>query len=206
MSVIQPQQSRSERTLERILDACDLLLTEKNFDQISMQQIASRAKVSVGNLYNRFDDKEALVNYVVERYQLRLLDQLKSQLDSVAADAGLEEKLTVMAAAITEAVSGLRPVLAALISRQSAQQSLSTQQMQNSDVLIETSARWLMQGMPYVEDEAMIERYRFAVASMAYCIQFELLLGTPGRMFGDKFLSMLADQALDYLKTCQEET
>jgi AcrR family transcriptional regulator len=54
VSVNAPLQARSQETLNRIEAACQALLEEKSFKQISMNTIAKRAGISLGNLYNRF--------------------------------------------------------------------------------------------------------------------------------------------------------
>lgn len=62
------QQERSQKTLERILDATEELLAEDTFDQITVQQIVKRARSSVGSFYGRFPDKRALLHTVHERF------------------------------------------------------------------------------------------------------------------------------------------
>ena len=88
-----PKQARSQETLEKIMRACDALLTEKTIEQISMQEIAKEAGVSVGNLYNRFKDRDALIKHVIARHQLAfrqsLVDQLKEE------SMTLEERLNM---------------------------------------------------------------------------------------------------------------
>ena len=65
-----PQQQRSCFTLERITEATRALLAEKNFDAVTMTEIADKAGISVGNLYNRFRGKDALLNHVLDQLQL----------------------------------------------------------------------------------------------------------------------------------------
>jgi AcrR family transcriptional regulator len=63
-----PVQDRSQRTLERILDATELLLDNRPFDKVSVSEIAKEAKASVGSFYARFDGKAALLYALHERY------------------------------------------------------------------------------------------------------------------------------------------
>lgn len=62
-----PQQVRSQATLDRLLDATEVLLDEGTFDQLSVQAICKQANSSVGAFYTRFADKVALLHVLHER-------------------------------------------------------------------------------------------------------------------------------------------
>jgi AcrR family transcriptional regulator len=64
-----PQQERSARSFERILDAAERLMARKHFEDISIAEIAAAAGTSVGNFYGRFDSKEMLLDALHERYE-----------------------------------------------------------------------------------------------------------------------------------------
>jgi AcrR family transcriptional regulator len=63
-----PAQDRSQRTLERILDATEALLNERPFDQVSMAAIAKAAKASLSSIYARFESKAVLLRALHERF------------------------------------------------------------------------------------------------------------------------------------------
>ncbi|MEW6367536.1 MAG: TetR/AcrR family transcriptional regulator [Acidobacteriota bacterium] len=63
-----PRQKRSRRTLERILDAVQALIEDRDFDSLAVQEIARRAGCSVGGFYGRLRDKEALLHALDDRY------------------------------------------------------------------------------------------------------------------------------------------
>jgi len=56
-----PRQPRSRQTEERILRAFGELLAESRFEEVSVQQVAGRAGVSVGGFYARFASKDDLL-------------------------------------------------------------------------------------------------------------------------------------------------
>ncbi|MCV2883354.1 TetR/AcrR family transcriptional regulator [Aestuariibacter sp. AA17] len=60
-TIIEPKQARSKRTQQKLLDALHSCLEEKFFENISIQEIAQRADVSVGSYYRRFRNKESLL-------------------------------------------------------------------------------------------------------------------------------------------------
>lgn len=64
-----PRQQRSQDTEERILRAFGELLAESRFEEISVQQVAGRAGVSVGGFYARFGSKDdALLHLMYAGY------------------------------------------------------------------------------------------------------------------------------------------
>ncbi len=63
-----PKQTRSQETLNRILDAAEAILEEKSFQAASVLEIAKRAGSSVGSFYARFETKEALLHVLDERF------------------------------------------------------------------------------------------------------------------------------------------
>lgn len=67
-SPIRPQQSRSQASLGRILDATERLLEDRPFSEITVSDIAEEASVSTGLLYSRFESKDAILPYVVTRF------------------------------------------------------------------------------------------------------------------------------------------
>jgi AcrR family transcriptional regulator len=63
-----PQQTRSQATLDRILDAAESVLQEKSFGEATLAEIMDRAGVTVGAFYRRFPDKDALLHLLDNRF------------------------------------------------------------------------------------------------------------------------------------------
>jgi len=63
-----PQQTRSQATLNRILDAAETVLEEKSFGEATLAEIMERAGVTVGAFYRRFPDKDALLHLLDNRF------------------------------------------------------------------------------------------------------------------------------------------
>ena len=70
--VHKPKQDRSKDTQEKLLTALESLLEERFFEQITIRDIAQRAELSSGTIYRRFQNKEALLPVLYERYDHRL--------------------------------------------------------------------------------------------------------------------------------------
>lgn len=63
----QPAQRRSARRVERMLDACAVLLDETGYEALSTTRIAERAAVAIGSVYQFFPDKRAITQELTRR-------------------------------------------------------------------------------------------------------------------------------------------
>ncbi|MFL5489576.1 MAG: TetR/AcrR family transcriptional regulator [Gemmatimonadaceae bacterium] len=72
LSVALPlSQERSRATLDRLLDATEAVLKKEGLGATTIAAVAERAGVSVGAVYKRFPDKDALLRGVYERFFTR---------------------------------------------------------------------------------------------------------------------------------------
>lgn len=72
MTYKEPQQRRSQESLERILDAAEILIRERGFDDMTIAEVVQRSDSSVGSLYARFRNKRGLLQAVQARYHERV--------------------------------------------------------------------------------------------------------------------------------------
>lgn len=63
-----PRQERSRVTVERLVRATEILLAERGPESLTVHDIVSRAGSSVGSFYARFEDRDAALRYVEERF------------------------------------------------------------------------------------------------------------------------------------------
>ncbi|PYC84739.1 TetR family transcriptional regulator [Streptomyces tateyamensis] len=75
-----PVQQRSQQRLERILDACAELLDEQGAAALTTKEIAARAQVPIGTLYQFFTGKQSLLAALARRNLSRYLDRLTRRL------------------------------------------------------------------------------------------------------------------------------
>lgn len=90
-----PMQRRSVERFERMLDACAQLLDEVGYDDLTTSQVAKRARVPIGTLYQFFDGKAALTRALARRNLDLFLDRLHARFAEVPvvatwADAAAE--------------------------------------------------------------------------------------------------------------------
>jgi AcrR family transcriptional regulator len=70
------RQRRSEQTVEAIVSAAAHLLERHGLSELNTNQIAHRAGVSIGSLYQYFPGKEAILAELLRRERQWLLEQL----------------------------------------------------------------------------------------------------------------------------------
>ena len=119
-SVAQPKQARSEDSLRRLLDAAESLLEESNFGEVSIADIARRARSSVGGFYARFRDKDELLLALQERFVSELEKRfavVEAELDAAGPSAELHELLRPSLHLLVELYRARRGLLTAFASR-----------------------------------------------------------------------------------------
>jgi AcrR family transcriptional regulator len=82
-----PRQSRSQITVDAILDATARVLVERGYAATNTNLVAERAGVSVGSLYQYFPNKLALVNALRARHARDMTRRLESTFKPRAGEA-----------------------------------------------------------------------------------------------------------------------
>ena len=98
VSELAPQTLRERHrstTIETVLAAAEQVFADQGLHAAHMGEIASRAGVSVGTLYNHFKDREALLAGLLEARRAEMISQLDEAMRS-AADRPPVERLRVM--------------------------------------------------------------------------------------------------------------
>src|ERR671930_1778023 len=79
---VKPLRSRlKEATREVILDAAEALFGGKGLHGARMEEVAARAGVSVGTVYNYFGDRDALLEALFEARRVDILARMEAALD-----------------------------------------------------------------------------------------------------------------------------
>lgn len=79
-----PKQARSKRSYERILDATAELLSDRPFEEITVDEIVERAGYTKGAFYHRFNGKDVLLRHLVARLTAGALEAWEEFLDPAA--------------------------------------------------------------------------------------------------------------------------
>lgn len=98
VSELAPQTLRQRHrsaTIETVLAAAEQVFADQGLHAAHMGEIAARAGVSVGTLYNHFKDREALLAGLLEARRAEMISQLDQAMRSAAGRPGIE-RLRVM--------------------------------------------------------------------------------------------------------------
>ena len=88
-----PSQERSRRTVERILDAAAHVFHEHGYADTTTNDVADRADVSIGSLYQYFPNKDALLVALTRRHIESTTVALADLLAEIPTTADLEAVL-----------------------------------------------------------------------------------------------------------------
>ncbi|MGB9640760.1 MAG: TetR/AcrR family transcriptional regulator [Anaerolineales bacterium] len=91
--------TRGEHTQEIILKAAYALFLQKGYHGTSMRQIAAQSKLTVGSIYNHFENKEQIFLAVLKRYH-PLFEILPRLMEIRAVD--IQEFLSLAAKQLTD--------------------------------------------------------------------------------------------------------
>jgi AcrR family transcriptional regulator len=106
-----------EATGREILNAAEQLFGEGGLEQATMAQIAERAGVAVGTLYNRFADRDALVEALLAERRGDLLHQLDENMAALENE-GFREQLIGFFTTLFTHMDAHRPFLKLVFSRE----------------------------------------------------------------------------------------
>jgi len=77
-----PTQERGRKRVADILDACEHLVGDMNYQDVSIHDIARQAGVSTGTVYHFFGDKDAIFICLIERTVSEVLEEFERSLDA----------------------------------------------------------------------------------------------------------------------------
>jgi AcrR family transcriptional regulator len=86
-----PMQSRSRERVELILAVARELIAEQGSDAMRMGEVAERAGISIGSLYQYFPDKAAIIRALAERYNAEGRACIEAELAGVRTTTELRE-------------------------------------------------------------------------------------------------------------------
>jgi len=73
-----PVQTRSQQTVQKVLDAASVLLQQIPLEEITTTRIAAEARLSIGALYRFFPDKQTIIDAIAVRHVERFKAEIES--------------------------------------------------------------------------------------------------------------------------------
>ena len=105
------QQKKSERTRAQILSAALRLFSKQGYRGTSMRDIAEAARVSTGNVYHQFPDKETILRTLLDRYW----EEVRSPeypFNRALFSGAFPDDMVALARAAQETIKKFRPYIA----------------------------------------------------------------------------------------------
>ena len=81
--VREPRQVRSRQRVARLVDAAERILARDGYDGLTMHRLAKAAHVPVGTFYQFFDDKDAIVEVLAQRYVALTAQLIEGRIDEI---------------------------------------------------------------------------------------------------------------------------
>ena len=105
------QVERSERSRSQILRVALKLFSRRGYRATSMRDIALGAKVSTGNVYHQFPDKETIFNTLLDQYW-RAIASPEFPFNKALASGAFPNDLEALGRAARDSVAEYRPYVA----------------------------------------------------------------------------------------------
>ncbi|WP_221795227.1 TetR/AcrR family transcriptional regulator [Aquisediminimonas sediminicola] len=93
--LLAPQQDRSRRTLSKILEAAITLFCNKGFTQATIAAISEASGVSIGTIYGRFEDKQAILQAILAAYYRSRREQFDDMFSEESCQGSSLEQVVV---------------------------------------------------------------------------------------------------------------
>ncbi len=136
----EPTQQRSRERVERMLAAASGLIAQRGSDAMKMGEVAERAGVSIGSLYQFFPDKSALIRALAERFTA----ESRACIDAALAEVPDEPALFAAFAELVDtyyAIYLAEPVMRDIWSGTQADKSLRELELADSRASADTLVR-----------------------------------------------------------------
>lgn len=200
-----PRQPRSQKTLEKILAATEELLQERDFEEITMDEIAAEAGVAVGTLYTRFSNKHDLLPYLISRVQdeqLRIAPEMVNALHW--KDKSLEARVTHQIKGSALQMNSEKKGLYKAIAKRTLTEAdrVPDTEIEKTQKLQDILASWLLQCRDEIEHPDPELAVKMAVFLMVSPLQIKLffLKDRTESLDKEKFSEELIRVVMSYLK------
>jgi AcrR family transcriptional regulator len=105
------RQARSEQSRRQVLDTALRLFSRQGYRATTVREIADEARVSTGNVYHHFPDKEAIFKTLIDEFWV-ITDSKRYPFTRALAAGRFPENLEQLGLAARESVQEFRPYIA----------------------------------------------------------------------------------------------
>jgi AcrR family transcriptional regulator len=157
------RQARGLKRMAEILDAAELVIAEVGYPEMTTNQVAARAALSPGSLYQFFRNKEEILDALVSRYTVERQEFWDATLAAVTPEAPLE---TLVGRVVDESVAfkGRSPAYWSLLYGSTTGDKLATAAQVLHDAIARQVAALLRRRSPGLAEERALLMGTMAVA------------------------------------------
>jgi AcrR family transcriptional regulator len=105
------RQARSEQSRRQVLDTALRLFSHQGYKATTVREIADEARVSTGNVYHHFPDKEAIFKTLIDEFWV-ITDSKRYPFTRALAAGRFPENLEQLGLAARDSVQEFRPYIA----------------------------------------------------------------------------------------------
>ena len=191
--VLPAKQIRSQRRQRAILDAAHRLLETRGYEHLKMEEIAAEAGSSVGAVYQRFRNKEGLLEAMLSEVLDDLQVRMSTELSLEAMEGDFRKAIRIVVELVVAFMRDNQGFVRALTSRQLVEpEGVSPLQETARDALLRG---WsiVSELSPDLDDERARLRFMFAMQLvMGTCSNAVLNRPGPLQIHDDRLVDCLA--------------
>jgi AcrR family transcriptional regulator len=178
-AALAPVQARAHATRDALLAAGRALLADRDFDALSIADLAGRAGLSVGSFYGRFRDKEAYIDQLQLQVTTEWVDAATRMFDAqrargADATAIVRELCATVVRLLRTDAGFLRAAL-----RHTPSAARWTPMKRTGRAVVDMAARLLVGALPHLPAGQRTVRVRFAM-QIVYGTVINAVLNDPG--------------------------
>ena len=186
----QPKQLRSRMMVEVTVEAARQVFSEHGFEAATTNQIAARAGISIGSLYQYFPNKDALILEVQKAHHSDVLDVIRAAMYQ-SRDLPLKDAIKAIIGANLD-LHFKTPQLHAAFEEWIPTQSKHVDRDRFQKDMAET-IRVFLNARPEIPDRAPLDSVIFVIMNMVRSIMHAAVQGDKAHHDRDRILAHLSD-------------
>ncbi|WP_203364312.1 TetR/AcrR family transcriptional regulator [Bacillus sp. REN10] len=177
---------KAEERRNEILDVADELFGQKGFDGTSTNDILEKVGIARGTLYHHFKSKEDIMDALIERYSIRLLD--------VAQEIAADKSILVFDRII-------RVVMSLNISGGSSQEIMEHIHRPQNALMHQKIQKVIINGVPPILTEIIREGIEQGLFNTPYPYEcMEMVVAYTNTVFDDDMVNMTNEERVSRIK------
>lgn len=198
------KQARSEETLRQLVRAAERVLRKKSYESAGVAEIAEQAGVTVGAVYFRFANKDALFDYLEDSAFSQVGDRLEQSLQPLSKGDDVESRLARALSTLAAAYVEHRGVARSIIQRARSNKKRESARAKKNRALFDAFGSWLEEHYPPARKagrERVNTAMLFATTTLRERIIFRDFWAGDGLPDTEELCLELAAAITSYLKT-----